>query len=66
MRKIEENFINHTLEFWQKQTPQKLSYEDARQIIANVTGFFEVLSKWERSERNSGYKNTRIFMKQEK
>jgi hypothetical protein len=36
-----------TLLFWQHRTSNKLSPEDARQMIENVAGFFSQLSSWD-------------------
>lgn len=42
-----QQFIQETREFWEKRTGQPLTDEDAREIIANVTGFFKVIAKWD-------------------
>jgi hypothetical protein len=47
MRKIQNQLIDRTLEFWQPRSSQTITREDAREIIENVTGFFLVLQKWE-------------------
>jgi hypothetical protein len=47
MRKIQNQLIDRTLEFWQPRSSQTLTREDAREIIENVTGFFRVLQKWQ-------------------
>lgn len=36
-----------TIDFWQRRSGQPLSHENARQIVANVAGFFRVLNEWE-------------------
>jgi hypothetical protein len=41
------HFIEHTVEFWQPRYSGKLTREDGRQIIENVTGFFHILLEWE-------------------
>jgi hypothetical protein len=38
--------------FWQRRTGQTLTDEDARQIVANVSGFFDRLQSWSRSPRS--------------
>jgi hypothetical protein len=38
---------------WQPLSSRQLSDEDAREILANVTGFFGVLAKWDRGLRQS-------------
>jgi len=47
MRKIQNQLIDRTLEFWQARSSQTLTREDAREIIENVSGFFQILQKWE-------------------
>jgi len=51
MRKIQNQLIDRTLEFWQARTPHTLTREDARDIIENVTGFFQVLQKWQAADQ---------------
>ena len=41
-----DNLINHTCQVWQRRLGRNLSREDARQIIKDVTGFFNVLTEW--------------------
>jgi hypothetical protein len=45
--------LDLTLEVWQPLSARQLSDEDAREILANVTGFFAVLAKWDRELRHS-------------
>jgi hypothetical protein len=45
-----DNLIDQTLELWQPRLRRDLSCEDARQIIENVVGFFDVLAAWSRAE----------------
>jgi hypothetical protein len=40
------SLINHTRRVWQRRLGRNLGREDARQIIDDVTGFFNVLSEW--------------------
>jgi hypothetical protein len=42
--------IERTRRVWQPHIGRDLSREDARQIAANVTGFFSVLAEWSRAE----------------
>jgi hypothetical protein len=37
-------FVDATLELWQRRTSRVLTREDGRQIAENVTGFFQLLS----------------------
>ena len=50
MKKSEDNLIDRTLEVWQPRNAQRLSDEDARAILENVTGFFTLLLEWETNE----------------
>jgi hypothetical protein len=45
-----DNLIDRTIALWQSRLGRDLSPEDARQIAANVTGFFSVLAEWSRAE----------------
>ena len=51
MKKSEDNLIDRTLEVWQPRNANRLSDEDARAILENVTGFFTLLSEWETNEQ---------------
>jgi hypothetical protein len=42
-----ERFIDQTLNVFQRRSPRSLTREDAREIAENVTGFFEILMRWE-------------------
>ncbi len=42
------DIIEHTIAFWRKRTGEECSHEDARQMVANITGFFDVLAEWDR------------------
>ena len=43
--------IARTRQVWQPRLGRDLGNEDARQIMHNVTGFFDVLAEWARVER---------------
>jgi hypothetical protein len=49
----QRELLQLTLEVWQPLSSRQLSDEDAREILANVTGFFGVLAKWDRGLRQS-------------
>ena len=51
MKKTEDNLIDRTIEVWQPRNANRLSDEDARAILENVTGFFTLLLEWETSEQ---------------
>jgi hypothetical protein len=43
------DLIEHTMAFWSERTQQVFSREEARQMVANVVGFFQVLTEWQRN-----------------
>jgi hypothetical protein len=45
-----DDLIRRTRQVWHQRLGQELSCEGARQIAANVTGFFSVLVEWSRAE----------------
>ena len=53
MAQVKADFLDQTVAFWQPRTSQKLTQEDGRQIIENVTAFFCVLLEWEAAERRA-------------
>jgi hypothetical protein len=48
---LDDDLVDCSRMVWQPRLGRELSREDARQIAANVTGFFSVLTEWSRSER---------------
>ena len=54
------DFIDQTIAVWQRRTERKLTREDGREIIENITGFFTILQEWERKERTAGYAETAL------
>jgi hypothetical protein len=51
VKKEPSDIIEQTLTFWGKRTGKDLSREDAREMVANVAGFFQVLAEWDRKAR---------------
>jgi hypothetical protein len=51
MAQANTDFIEQTVTFWQPRTSRKLTREDGRQIVENVTAFFRILFEWEAAER---------------
>ena len=47
---LKDDLIQRTRQLWQPRLARDLSREDARQITANITGFFSVLAEWSRAE----------------
>ena len=48
-----DDLTRRTRQVWQRRLGRDLSREDARQIAANVSGFFSVLAEWSRAEMRS-------------
>jgi hypothetical protein len=48
---LKDDLIRRTHNVWQPRLGRELSREGARQIAANMTGFFLVLAEWSRTER---------------
>jgi hypothetical protein len=46
-----ERLIEETIALWQPLCPRPLSAEEARQMIANVAGVFNLLARWDVEER---------------
>jgi hypothetical protein len=53
---MQKQLIDQTLEFWQARSSKTLTREDAREIIENVTGFFQILQEWQLADRLSATK----------
>ena len=41
-----ESLLDATLAVWQPLADREFTKEDARQIVENVVGFFDVLARW--------------------
>lgn len=50
----ESDIIEDTIAFWSRRTGREISRERTRQMVANVSGFFEVLAEWDRKARDEG------------
>ncbi len=46
-----DELIRRTCKVWQPRLGRDLSTEEAQRIVANVAGFFSVLSEWSQTER---------------
>jgi hypothetical protein len=46
--------LNRAREVWQPRTSRPLSTEDVRQIVENVSGFFQILLEWAAAEQPAG------------
>lgn len=45
-----DEFIEKTLFLWESRARRALTREDARRMVDNVVGFFDVLAEWLRAE----------------
>jgi hypothetical protein len=43
--------VTEILSFWQPRSASRLVDSDGHQIVANITGFFEILLDWQSRER---------------
>ncbi len=50
MNESDKSIIDQTLEFWQSRSEERLTRESARQIVANISGFFQVLAEWDAAQ----------------
>jgi hypothetical protein len=48
-----DNLVDQTIALWRPRIGRDLSREDARQIAENVTGFFNILADWSRTDMGS-------------
>jgi hypothetical protein len=51
--------IARTLEIWSRRSTRPLTEEDAREIAANMTGFFRVLLEWKAKKATLGVERDR-------
>jgi len=56
MAKVENEFIQQTILFWERFTGIRLSVQEARESISNMSGFFALLNEWEGREREADAK----------
>jgi hypothetical protein len=47
------DFIDQTIAIWQPRSERRLTREDGREIIENISGFFRILQEWDRAERKA-------------
>lgn len=59
------DLIDETITVWQKYSTRRLTREDGREIVENMTGFFRILQEWDRAERAAISGGGRLFAKQE-
>jgi len=46
-----KDFIQETIDFWEKRTGKTFTREDARQMIENAAGYFNILNEWDKREK---------------
>lgn len=49
-RHFSNELLEETIRVFQKRTDRKLTMEDARQMLENLTGFFGVLHEWDKAQ----------------
>ena len=57
MQKDKADIISTTKAFWSRKAGVTLSDEEAREAVENLTGFFQLLGKWHRTDCNPNSKN---------
>ncbi len=50
-RDTNQDFLEDTIRVWQPRAGGRLTDDDAREITANVAGFFRLLSEWDQDAR---------------
>ena len=56
MKRLEaanDNLDERTREVWEPRLGRELSADEARQLTANMTGFFSLLTRWSHAEAPS-------------
>lgn len=51
-RSVDDGVLEKVIDLFEKRAHRTLSKEDARQIVENLSGFFQVLAEWDRAERS--------------
>jgi hypothetical protein len=51
VKKEHPDILEKTMAFWAERTGKSFSREEAREMVANVSGFFQVLAEWDRKAR---------------
>lgn len=52
MHSNDDKHIRRTVGLWSQKTGRQISEEDAREINANLSGFFSVLREWDERDHN--------------
>jgi len=51
MKKCKPEIVNQTTAFWHNLSGKRVTSEDARQGVENISGFFSVLEDWRSKEQ---------------
>ncbi len=66
-RRFSNELVEDARQVFQEETGRKLTAEDARQMLENLTGFFTVLHEWDRAQAKrkaaGGDRNSQIDQK---
>jgi len=60
---VNDSFLKKTIKMWQPYSDQELTEEDAREIIQNLAGFFDLLAEWERKDQELKSKSRQMLKK---
>lgn len=52
MQTKNDKLIQETADFWTRKSGKRVSHEDAREMHANLSGFFAVLLEWDAKDRD--------------
>ena len=53
MKKESKDFTKETRSFWKEHRGIILSDEESSDMVENLSGFFDILSEWERKKEDS-------------
>lgn len=56
-----DDLVKRTIEAWEPRYGRPLSDADAREIVRNVTGFFDLLAEWDAKERLDAARDARMI-----
>jgi hypothetical protein len=63
----QDDFIEKTRAFWGDRTGIAVSKEDAREMVANISGFFRVLAEWDKKARlEAGSRSSKAVGKEDR
>ena len=54
MAQFSPELIEQTVSVFERQAGRRITQEDTRQAIENISGFFRVLQEWAETEDNKG------------